>query len=62
VRPDGVISGKLRRNRPGILISTVDTKADLYDSTVVWRENAMRGVFHSGVLVRDKRSTERRKL
>ena len=60
--PDGVITGKLRRNRPGVLISTVDTRADLYDSTVVWRHHAMRGVFHSGTLVRDKRSRERRKL
>jgi predicted amidohydrolase len=62
VRPDGVITGKLRRNRPGVLISTVDTGADLYDSTVVWRENAMRGVFHSGRSIRDKRSSERKKL
>jgi predicted amidohydrolase len=62
VRPDGVITGKLRRNRSGVLISTVDTRADLYDSTVVWRQHAMRSVFHSGTLVRDKRSRERRKL
>jgi predicted amidohydrolase len=62
VRPDGVITGRLRRNRSGILHSTVDTNADLYDSTEVWRHNAMRGVFHSGTLIRDKRSSERKKL
>lgn len=59
VRPDGVITGRLRRNRAGILISTVDPKARLYDSTVAWRERAMRGVLHSGRLVRDARSRRR---
>lgn len=62
VRPDGVITGKLRRNRPGVLLSSIDTKAKLYDSTVVWRQNAMRDIFHSGALIRDKRSRERKKL
>jgi predicted amidohydrolase len=60
VRPDGVITGRLRLNTPGVLISTVDTKARLYDSTVDWRGRAMRGVFHSGKLVRDRRSDNRK--
>jgi predicted amidohydrolase len=59
VRPDGVITGRLRRNRSGILISEVDTKEVLYDSTAAWRERAMSGVFHSGDLVRDDRSENR---
>lgn len=62
VRPDGVITGKLRRNRPGVLISTLDTQEDIYDSTVVWRKNAMKRVLHSGTLVRDKRSRDRKRL
>jgi predicted amidohydrolase len=62
VRPDGVITGRLRRNRAGVLISTVDTRERLYDSTVAWRERAMRGVFHSGRLVRDRRSENRTEL
>jgi len=59
VRPDGVITGRLRRNRAGVLISRVDLSDPLYDSTIVWRERAMRGIFHSGRLVQDERSDDR---
>jgi hypothetical protein len=43
-------------------MSTVDPGAPLYDSTVVWRERAMKGVFHSGKPVRDARSRDRTSL
>lgn len=59
VRPDGVITGRLRRNVAGILVSTVDTQEEHYDSTVAWRDRAMDGVFHSGRTVRDPRSRNR---
>lgn len=59
VRADGVALGRLRRNRPGILLSTVDTEEDLYDSTSAWRDRALSGVFHSGTAVGDPRSTDR---
>lgn len=62
VRPDGVVTGRLRRNVTGVLISTVDTDASWYDSTAAWRDRAMNGVFHSGTLVQDERSDERRQL
>jgi predicted amidohydrolase len=62
VRADGVITGRLRRNRAGILISTVDPRQPLYDSTNAWRERAMRGMFHSGRTVRDSRSKNRTEL
>lgn len=62
VRADGVITGRLRRNRSGVLISTVDTDERLYDGTAAWRNRAMRGVFHSGAVVRDKRSNDRTEL
>ena len=62
VRPDGVVTGRLRRNTAGVLISTVDPKQRLYDSTVAWRERATRGQLHSGTLVRDRRSRNRRAL
>jgi predicted amidohydrolase len=62
VRADGVITGRLHRNRAGVLISTVDTEEQLYDSTVNWRGNAMRGVLHSGNLVEDDRSRFRTEL
>jgi len=43
-------------------MSTVDTTARLYDGTADWRDRAMRGVLHSGTLVRDQRSAERTRL
>ncbi|HEY5363138.1 MAG TPA: carbon-nitrogen hydrolase family protein [Aestuariivirga sp.] len=62
VRPDGVITGKLRRNQSGILISTIDTNQKWYDSTAAWRERAVNGILYSGTLVKDSRSTNRTKL
>lgn len=59
VRADGVALGRLQRNRPGILLSTVDTEEDLYDSTSAWRDRVLAGVFHSGTVVSDPRSTDR---
>jgi predicted amidohydrolase len=56
VRPDGVITGRLRTNTAGVLVSTVNTGERLYDSTLAWRDRAMRGRYHSGSLVRDRRS------
>jgi len=54
VRADGVTTGRLRRNVPGVLLSTVDTELELYDSTAAWRERAMGGVLHSGTLLGDE--------
>ena len=62
VRPDGVITGRLRRHQAGVLISTVDTRQRLYDFPDVWRQRAMRGRYHSGSLVRDPRSRNRTEL
>ncbi len=62
VRADGVIIGRLRRHVAGILISDVDTRQPLYDSTQVWRPRAMRGVLHSARTVRDRRSAARTRL
>lgn len=62
VRPDGVITGRLRRHNIGVLVSKVDTAKQFYDSTVNWRNRAIGGTFHSGKLVRDNRSGNRRRL
>lgn len=59
VRADGVTTGRLPRGRTGVLISTVDTGAPLYDSTEHWRGRAMEGVLHSGTPVDDPRSADR---
>ena len=62
VRPDGIITGRLPRNKAGVLISTIDTRAPYYDASVAWRDRAMKKIYHSGTLVKDKRSTDRKCL
>lgn len=62
VRADGVVTGRLRRHAPGILVSSINTRQELYDSTRAWRSRAMRGVLHSGRTVRDSRSMNRTEL
>jgi predicted amidohydrolase len=62
VRADGITTGRLARHRAGVLVSTVDTDIDLYDSTRVGRGNAMAGILHSGDLVSDPRSAARTEL
>jgi predicted amidohydrolase len=62
VRADGITIGRLRRNIPGVLVSTVDTDQELYDSTAAWRDRAMAGVLHSGSPVSNARSSDRTAL
>jgi predicted amidohydrolase len=62
LRPDGIVIGRLRLNTAGILITTVDTEEQFYDSTVDWRDRAMKGIYHSGTLVQDSRSEKRMEL
>ena len=59
VRPDGVVTGRLRPEETGVLLSIVDTDARYYDSTEAWRDRAMAGILHSGELVADPRSEDR---
>jgi hypothetical protein len=54
-----VTVARLRRNRAGVAVVTVDTGQDLYDSTAAWRDRAMAGQLHSGTLVSDPRSRDR---
>ena len=62
VRADGVTTGRLHRNVAGVLITEVDTEADLYNSAEPWRDRAMAGILHSGTLVDDPRSSNRVEL
>jgi predicted amidohydrolase len=62
VRADGITVGRLRRNVPGVLVTTVETGQPLYDSTAAWRDRAMAGVFHSGKAAGDPRSADRTSL
>jgi predicted amidohydrolase len=62
VRADGITTGRLPRNRTGILLSTVDVTQPLYDSTAAWRDRAIAGVLHSGTPADDPRSADRTSL
>ena len=62
VHPDGALSAHLTNNRAGVLVSTVDTSKPYYDAPGPWRDRAVKGIFHSGKLVHDPRSRNRKAL
>lgn len=62
VNAEGVIVNKAPQHRPTVLITEIDTAEKLYDASADWRDRCMRGVLHSGRLVRDARSRERQVL
>lgn len=62
VNAEGVIISKARAHRPAVLVNTIDTRQKLYDASGAWRDRCMRGILHSGTLVSDPRSRNRRTL
>ena len=62
VRADGITTGRLTRNTPGVLVTDIDPDAELYDSTAHWRSRALAGTWHSGTPTDHPRSRERTSL
>ncbi|MFD2162813.1 carbon-nitrogen hydrolase family protein [Paradesertivirga mongoliensis] len=62
VRPDGVITGRLEKHQPGILVTEIDFEQPFYDSTKYWRNRAISGIYHSGSEISDPRSQKRQEL
>jgi len=62
IQPDGVIAKFLSRNRAGVMVNLVDTTQSFYDASAPFRERSMKGILHSGTLVKDKRSKDRTSL
>jgi len=60
ITPNGLVAGKLERNKPGMLISDIDLSEEFYDASGVFRKDAMNGKLNSGELVKDARSIQRR--
>jgi deaminated glutathione amidase len=60
ITPDGLINGKLEANKPGILISDVDTSIDFYDASLPYRMDAINGKLNSGEIVYDPKSMNRK--
>ncbi len=59
VNAEGMIVNKAPSHRSAVLITEIDTAEKLYDASADWRDRCMRGVLHSGRLVRDARSRDR---
>jgi deaminated glutathione amidase len=48
IQPDGKIIAELRRNRPGLLIQTIDLGQEFYDPMAGFREMAVQGRLGNG--------------
>ena len=59
---EGVVVSRARAHRSAVLINKIDTKQKLWDASGASRDRCMRGVLHSGRLVEDLRSRNRRSL
>lgn len=62
VNSEGLLINKARAHSPAVLITQIDTGKKLYDASAAWRNRCMRGIYHSGNLVKDKRSVNRKSL
>jgi predicted amidohydrolase len=62
VQPDGKVASRLKWHRAGVAVDVVDTRKKYYDASRLFRDRAMRGVLHSGTLVNDPRSKNRKSL
>jgi predicted amidohydrolase len=58
VRPDGLIVGRLKVHRPGVLITEMTLDPNYFDAPGPWRDAAMNGQLYSGVPVNDPRSAD----
>jgi predicted amidohydrolase len=59
ITPDAVIMGKLTAEKPGVMISAIDTRKKYSNSTGLFRKGAIEGKLNSGSLVDDPRSRNR---
>jgi hypothetical protein len=48
IRPDGKIVAELRRNRPGMIVQSLDLRQEFYDPMAGFREMAMEGRLTNG--------------
>jgi predicted amidohydrolase len=62
ITPDGRVAGQGRLHAAAVLVHTVNTSEKFYDASRDWRDRCMRGILHSGTLVKDPRSRSRKGL
>ena len=58
IQPDGQIAAHLQRNRPGMMINTVDINKTFYDPSAPFRMAAIDGALSNGAAVNDPRSQQ----
>lgn len=58
IQPDGLITGRLRLHKPGVLITEMALDREYFDVPGAWREAAMQGTLHSGRTVDHPRSRD----
>lgn len=58
IQPDGQIAAHLQRNRPGMMINTVDITKPFYDPSAPFRMEAIDGALSNGPAVNDPRSQQ----
>ena len=59
ITPDGLIRNKLEKNKPGMLVSDIDTGEEYYDASRAYRPDAISGKLNSGETINDSRSSDR---
>ena len=62
VHPNGALSGQLPLHETDILLSKIDPQESYWDAADPWRDRAIKGQLHSGDLVEDPRTENRRLL
>ncbi len=60
ITPNGLVQDKLKSNKPGILISEIDTSDKFYDASRPFRNEAINGKLYSGEISKDVRSENRK--
>ncbi len=62
ITPDGKITGRLSRNKAGIMVNTADLSEKFYDPVTPYCQLAIKGIYHTGKTVKDPRSKDRKAL
>lgn len=60
ITPDGLIQQRLETDQPGVMVNRIDTQKKYYDASRAFRQQSIAGTLHSGELIQDKRSANRK--
>ncbi len=59
ITPDGLIADELELDKPGVMVNLVDATKKYYDASGKYRRDSINGIWHSGEIVEDPRSSDR---